>query len=72
MVKEQSIYEHFKGERYIVTKRVFLLLPDSKEAIPAVVYHNKEGVFFCRYESDFLFEGLLSDGTIGNRFKLLQ
>jgi hypothetical protein len=65
-------YKHFKGGEYYVEKKVWLLLPNSGESISAVVYRNKGGSSFCRYESDFDFEGVLSDGLSGKRFKFIS
>ncbi len=68
MAKENSMYIHFKGGLYRVLHKVEICTPDFSGTIPGIVYQNEEGKIFCRYESDFDYEGALSDGTTGKRF----
>lgn len=69
-VKIGGLYKHFKGNIYEVVK-IQMVSVDRGEPVPGVVYIDKDRKVWVRTLEDFLFEGLLSDGTIGQRFSEL-
>jgi hypothetical protein len=69
MTKENTLYKHFKGGLYKTHSEVNICLPDAPDTIPGIIYQNVEtGGLYCRYQSDFDYEGPLSDGTVRKRF----
>jgi hypothetical protein len=68
-----SVWKHFKGNEYIVLETVTVLIPDKAEGIKSVLYCGAcDNRYWVRPVEDFLYEGLLSDGTIGKRFTCIK
>lgn len=73
MTKQNTYYIHFKGTVYKTDETVNICLPDAPDMIPGIIYRNVQtGVLYCRFQSDFDYEGPLSNGTSGKRFSEAQ